>query len=166
MRKRIQLMTMALAAYGLPALAQAGVYSSVEPKWELSADYFRKFQENSLTPLKQLGTPNATEPWQKYCELVANERLVAKDPPIGSQEDKMTIQERLDLAVCLLRVRYPGKQMPEKAIEQLKAIYSRDKSNFLIMSTLATAYQITGDYQHADDWLGEAGRSGRSHSGS
>src|SRR5207253_3238547 len=56
------------------------------------------------------------------------------------------------------RVREPGKQMPEKAIAVLTAALNSEKDNFLVMSTLATAYQLTGDYQRASDWLGEAWR--------
>jgi tetratricopeptide (TPR) repeat protein len=135
--------------------ARAGVYSTREPKWEVSRDYFRKFQEQSLTPLKQLASPQAEQPWQKYLDLAATALLVAKDPPARGQPDTLKPEERLDLATCLLRIRYPGKQMPEKAIAILNAANDRDKDNFLVMSTLGTANQVTGEYQRADVWLTE-----------
>jgi tetratricopeptide (TPR) repeat protein len=151
-------MALMLIAAVLASPAYAGVYSSVEPKWELSRDYFRKFQDQCLIPLKQLGTPQAELPWQKNYHLLATTLLAAKDPPPRGQPDAFKTEERLDQAICLLRIRYPGKQMPEKAILILRAVSGRDPDNFLAMSTLATAFQITGDYQNALGLLSDAGR--------
>jgi tetratricopeptide (TPR) repeat protein len=145
-----------LMACILAAPAQAGVYSTIEPKWELSSDYFRKFQEQWIQ-LKQLATPQAELPWQKSVNLTANlAMLIAKEPPSRGQPDPLKPEDRLDLAACLMRIRYPGKQMPEKAIQHLNAAMDRDRDNFLVMSTLGTAYQMTGDYSRANDNLSEA----------
>ena len=46
--------------------------------------------------------------------------------------------------------------MPEKAILHLNAAMDRDRDNFLVMSTLGTAYQMAGDYNRADANLSEA----------
>jgi tetratricopeptide (TPR) repeat protein len=158
MRKQCGIIAAGLMAALLAGPVYAGVYSTVEQKWELSSDYFRKFQDKCLIPLKQLGTPEAQLPWQKNYNLLATTLLAAKDPPPRGQPDAFRPEERLDQAVCLLRLRYPGKQMPEKAILILRAASNRDPDNFLVMSTLATAYQVTGDYQNALGLLSDAGR--------
>jgi tetratricopeptide (TPR) repeat protein len=158
MRKQCGIVGLGIMAAVLAEPAYAGVYSTVEPKWDLSGDYFRKFQDQCLIPLKQLGTPQAELPWQKNYNLLAAILLAAKEPPPRGQPDTFKPEERLDQAVCLLRIRYPGKQMPEKAILILRAVSSRDPDNFLVMSTLATAYQVTGDYQNALGLLSDAGR--------
>jgi len=155
MPKGCKILVLGLLTLVAAAPAHAGVYSTREPKWQVSGDYFRKFQEQCLTPLKQLASPQAEQPWQKYLDLAAVGLLDAKDPPKRGQPDPLKPEERLDLAACLLRIRYPGKQMPEKAIAILNAAIDRDKDNFLIMSTLGTANQVTGEYQRADVWLTE-----------
>jgi tetratricopeptide (TPR) repeat protein len=150
--------------------ARAGVYSTIEPDWTLSDLHFRKFQEKSLTPLKQLGTAEAMDSWQKYYHLAATGLLVAKEPPGRGEPDILTVEERLNLGTCLLRVRLLTKEVPakdqklviiplaEKAIRILDAASKHERDNFLVMSTLGTAYQMTGDYQRAGDWLSEAWR--------
>jgi tetratricopeptide (TPR) repeat protein len=156
MRKGCIFVALGLITFVLPEHAQAGVYSTIEPKWELSSDYFRKFQEQWIQ-LKQLATPQAELPWQKSVNLTANLAiLIAKEPPSRGQPDPLKPEERLDLAACLMRIRYPGKQMPEKAILHLNAAMDRDRDNFLVMSTLGTAYQMAGDYNRADANLSEA----------
>jgi tetratricopeptide (TPR) repeat protein len=155
LRKHCGIVALWLIASLWPTPISAGVYSTAEPKWALS-DQFRDFQEKSLIPLRQMGTPQATLPLQKGYDLWATMLLASKDPPPRGQPDIYKPEERLDQAVCLLRIRYPGKQMPEKAILFLNAALDRDKDNFLIKSTLATAYLVTGDYQRAGDWLDEA----------
>jgi len=150
-----------IVALGLVTLwagppVHAGVYSTIEPKWELSGDYFRKFQEQSLTPLKQLATPEAQLPWQKNYYLAAMALLDAKDAPPRGQTGPFAAEQPLNFAACLLRIREPGKAMPDKAILILRAALDRDKTNFLVMSTLATAYQIKGEYRDASDLLSDA----------
>jgi tetratricopeptide (TPR) repeat protein len=150
--------TLAFMLFCCASFANAGVYSTVEPKWKLSRDHISLFQAQTLTPLKQLASPEAKDLWQKYEYLVAIGLLAAKDPPPRGQPDNLTPEERLDLGACLLRIRYPGKQMPEKAIAILNAGVERDRDNFLIMSTLGTANLMAGEYQRAGDWLSEANR--------
>jgi tetratricopeptide (TPR) repeat protein len=157
------LLLLVLLALAVPAVevARAGIYSTIEPRWALGGNDYRKFQERTLTPLKQLATndPNVTlDFWQKNYYLAAVAIMASKDPPSRGQPDPLTPEERLDFGACLLRVREPGKDMPQKAIAHLNAAVERDKDNFLVMSTLATAYQMTGDYLRANDWLGEAWR--------
>src|SRR5206468_5265148 len=65
--------------------------------------------------------------------------------------DPLTPMDRLNLAVCVLRMREP-----HKAIEVLNIANKQDRSNFLIMSTLGTAHMLVGEYQKASDWLGAA----------
>ncbi|HYV35213.1 MAG TPA: hypothetical protein VE988_05885 [Gemmataceae bacterium] len=125
--------------------AQAGVYSTLEPKWELSADYFRLFQEKSLTPLKQLGSPEAKLEWQKNYQLAALALMVAKEPPWQVDPKVMPVDQQLNLAVCLLRVREPGKGMTEKAFAILKAARTRDTKNYFVVSTLGTTHQLLGE---------------------
>jgi hypothetical protein len=122
--------------------AQAGVYSTLESKWELSNEYFRLFQNNTLTPLKQLGSPEAKADWQKNYQLAAQGLLVARDPP---WQVNMPIEQQLNLAVCLLRIREPGKAMPEKAFLFLKNARTKDPKNYLVMSTLGTTHQMLGE---------------------
>ncbi len=124
--------------------AEAGVYSTIEPKWKVNGDAFRSFQEQTLTPLKQLASndPNVTlSPWQLTYFVTATAIMAGKDPPSRGQPDPLTSTQRLDFGACLLRVRDPGKDMPQKAIAHLNAAIERDRDNFLVMSTLATAYQ-------------------------
>jgi tetratricopeptide (TPR) repeat protein len=136
--------------------AYAGVYSTVEPRWTLNPDYFRSFQEKTLTPLKQLASPEAKELWQKSYELAAMAALDGKDAPPLAQPDSVPVQQRVNEAICLLRVRMPGKDMPKKALELLRTANRRDQLNFLIMSAYGTAFQITGDYDNASQLFSDA----------
>jgi tetratricopeptide (TPR) repeat protein len=130
---------------------RAGVYSSVEPKFPLSDKDVVLFLE-SMIPIKQLPTAEAKEPWQKYYRLAATGLMAAKEP----LPDTLSVENLLNLGTCLLRVREPGKDMPQRAIGTLKAAARRAPDNFLVMSTLGTAYQMTGDYTNARQMLFEA----------
>ena len=157
-------LAVSLALIGVGCLwtctAQAGVYSTLEPKWPLSAEYFRKFQEESLTPLKQLASPEAKADWQKFYLLAANAALWAKDPLPALKPDSPESEQRLNMSTCLLRNREPGKGMPEKAIALLENLTRKEHDNFLASSTLATAYQMTGFYDRANTYHSEAFRHG------
>ena len=114
MRKGCIFVALGLIAFVLAAPAQAGVYSTIEPKWELSSDYFRKFQEQWIQ-LKQLATPQAELPWQKSVNLTANlAMLIAKEPPSRGQPDPLKPEERLDLAACLMRHPVPRQENARK----------------------------------------------------
>ena len=151
--------TMVLLAW--TGLGEAGVYSTLEPKWTISGDYFRNFQEKSLTPLKQLTSadPNVVlMDWQRFAHLAASNMMLAKDPLPKGKGDAQEFEQLLNSAVCLLRVREPGKGMPEKANLILRQLSNRDRDNFLVMSTQANAHFALGEYRAAEGILGDAWR--------
>lgn len=134
------------------APAAAGVYGTAEPPFPLDEQYFRRFQDLSLIPLRRVGTPEADLPWQKLTELT----VLGLDPsrfrlPENPEDDRMTALDRLNLGVCLLRMRkYP------ESIEVLKIANRQAPKNFLVTSTLGTAYLQAGDYLKAGDCLSDA----------
>src|SRR5713226_1966300 len=149
-------LTAALVVLGLCASsAHGGVYStlSVELNFKLNDQYFNEFNNKTLVPLRQVGTKYGIDAWQQLYALTGAgldlPRLTA--PRDLKKADAVTVDQRLDLATCLLRLRRPGD-----AIEVLRPATKQDPSNFLVMSTFGTAYMLTGDYQTAGDWLGGA----------
>jgi hypothetical protein len=135
--------------------AWAGVYSTIEPPFKLNDEYFKDFNHSSLIPLRQVGTPNGTSDWQKMYALIGAGLDLSKlvPPPDARMSEPLTVEQRLDLGTCLIRLR-----RPQDAIDILRPVATKlEKDNFLVLSTLGTAYMLTGQYQTASDWLGTDG---------
>jgi tetratricopeptide (TPR) repeat protein len=135
--------------------AHGGLYStfSVELNFKLNDQYFNVFNNDSLLPLRQVGTKYGLADWQKLYALTGAGLDLAKltAPRDLKKADVLTVDQRLNLATCLLRLRRPGD-----AIEVLRPATKQDPNNFLVMSTFGTAYMLMGDNQTAGDWLGGA----------
>jgi tetratricopeptide (TPR) repeat protein len=138
----------------------AGVYSpfSVELNFKIDDKYFSVFNNSSLIPLRQVGTPNGLQDWQQFYALTGAGLDLAKLGPTRDPKSTgpLTVEQRLILGTALLRLR-----RPTEAIEVLRPATKQDPQNFLVMSTLGTAYMLAGDNQAAGDWLGAAASSWR-----
>jgi tetratricopeptide (TPR) repeat protein len=119
------------------ASAQGGLYSSLESfDGALSPD-FRKFR-NTLIPLLQIGLRDAQGKPVSKDKLNSRYLLVEKQLAQGIPAN-LTVEERLNLGAALLRLR-----KPEDAIQVMKPAELQDRSNFLILANLATAYHMSG----------------------
>ena len=98
--------------------ARAGVYSTLEPAFPLDKD-FRKFQDQSLIPLKRIGTLEANQLWEKHFTLAGKALNLLKDGPVKGDEDPFTVEERLNMSACLLRMRNPKGAIEVLALPQL-----------------------------------------------
>ena len=101
----------------MTAVTQAGVYSTLERKWPLSDKAFERFQFDSLIPLRQWGTDNAPDNIQKLTDLGNTTLKLAKDVSPKGKGDPLTVDERLNLAAFLIRMR-----QSDAAIQMLKAL--------------------------------------------
>jgi hypothetical protein len=128
--------------------AQAGVYSSVEPPFHLNEKDYRAFREQTLIPLKRIGTTQDMVEWQKCYTLAGKALKYLKDAPPKGVEDPFTVEDRLNMSACLMRMRDPLA-----AIEVLRPATLADPANFVVMSNFGTAYLLAGDYDRAVVWL-------------
>jgi tetratricopeptide (TPR) repeat protein len=126
--------------------ASAGVYSNVEPAFPLNDKLFRQFQELSLIPLRQIGGPEAKQSWQK-CYKFAGQAL----EQLKTMPQAFTVEDRLNIGTCLIRM-----LKFEDAILVLEETSRQDPSNFLVVSTLGTAYMLAGKNELAAGRLGIA----------
>ena len=87
----------------------AGVYSSLEPKFKLNDQYFNVFRDESLFPLRQIGTEYVQNNWQKFYALMGTGLDLSKLVPSRDPKtpEPLTVEQRLNLGVCLLRLRRP-----------------------------------------------------------
>lgn len=134
-----------LATLGCAESAQAGLYSTVEPAFPLSKD-FKIFREQSLIPLRQIGTTEAKQPWQKSYMLTGD--LFAE---LTQVPQKMTQSDRLNIATCLIRLR----KFDDAALI-LEEVARNQRDSFLLWSTLGTAYMLSGKNHLAVEQLAVA----------
>jgi tetratricopeptide (TPR) repeat protein len=143
----IGVVTLSLACVGS---ARAGVYSTAEPVFQLNEE-FPKFLEDTLIPLKRIGIDRVYEEkaeWLRCYSLAGKALKQAKSPPARGEDDPFTVEDRLNMSACLLRMRDPLG-----AIEVLRPVSWQDPGNFLVMANLGTAYMMAGDYDTAEGWL-------------
>jgi hypothetical protein len=142
-----------ILSLGWTGSAHAGVYSTVEPVFKLNDDY-GKFLDDTLIPLKRIGTPDVNlekVDWLRCYSLAGKALQQLKDPPTKDGKDPFTVEDRLNMSACLLRMRDP-----KGAIEVLRPVEWEDPGNFLVMSNRGTAFLMAGDYRSAFDWLSNA----------
>jgi tetratricopeptide (TPR) repeat protein len=167
--KRLIAWGVLLAALGWTGSAHAGVYSSAEPEHKLNDRNYTRFREDTLIPLKQIGTPDfewkkadpkngkkddilvffAKPEWVKAYSLAGKVLRELKGEVVG--QGPFTIADRLNISTCLLRMRDP-----RGAIDVLEKALVADPRNFLLMSNLGTAYMMAGDYRNAQLQLNRA----------
>ena len=122
-----------LALVLCPASLQAGLYNPAEPhEGPLDPD-FRKFSE-TLTRLRSIGMEGVQvdNPLRMRYFLIADSapRVIPSTWPLD---------RKISLSAYLIR-----RQKYQEAIELLKPLARREGNNFLILSNLATAYQLSG----------------------
>src|SRR5262249_37838567 len=65
--------------------------------------------------------------------LERRNKLMAQPP------DRLTVDERISLSACLIRLR-----QEEKAVEILTPVATREQPNFMVFANLALAHQLAG----------------------
>jgi hypothetical protein len=139
-----------MAALHCSGAAQAGVYSTAEPKFKLYDNDYPKFLDETLIPLKRIGTPGVYQEnldWLR-CYSLAGKTLRQFELLRTPGLDEMTDEDWLNLSACYLRVRNPQGAI-KLLLEAEKLGYLR--KNFLLASNLGTAYMLAGVYTGDDN---------------
>jgi tetratricopeptide (TPR) repeat protein len=121
----------------------AGLYNTAEPSVGPTAS-FGQFR-GALNDLRSIAVEQPEGPLRRhYLARVAE--LEAKERGVG-----LTVDERVNLSAYLIRL-----MRPPRAIEVLTPVATPDRGNFLVFANLATAYQLTDQWDRAVDALRQA----------
>lgn len=148
---RVATLAVSLALFA--PMARAGVYHPEEPGRPAQLVNFQQLRLR-LGELRQIAAdpgPGRPVPPARAAILEQVERLLAKE-----KREPLTVADRCNLGACYLRL-----AQPTDAIAALKPTEraTDDPSQFLALSTLATAYQDAGDLDSAEVYLQQALRS-------
>lgn len=142
---RASLISVVAVALGLVHTGSlwAGLYNTAEPPVGPAAG-FGQFRE-ILNDLRSIAVEQPEGPMRRhYLACVAE--LEAKSRSVG-----LTVDDRVNLSAYLIRLlRY------HKAVEILTPVATREHGNFMVFANLATAYQLTEQWDRAVDALREA----------
>lgn len=140
------------------APARAGVYNSLETElWphadsgQNRPDQFTSF-ERFLMLLGQLrGLPVDRPQDGRISRPVFLERV--RELEDKGRRGTLTVDDRIDLGACYIRLSTPDAPRYEAAIRVLEAAASGKSPNFLALSNLATAYHLSGQPERAIHYL-------------
>jgi tetratricopeptide (TPR) repeat protein len=136
----------------LPGPALAGLYNTVEPPTGPSPTPdgvevlpFSYFRQDVLPDLLQIAVEQPeSAPRRRY--LDRRDELQRK-----ARAGRLSAEDTVNLSECLIRLR-----QPDKAIELLFPASRQERSNFMLLANLGTAYQLTGELRRAEDYLEHA----------
>jgi tetratricopeptide (TPR) repeat protein len=155
----VSVLVLVAALVGRPA--SAGLYNMAEPavvtgRKSFNGRDFLGFRNDVLIPLRQIVADNkdVSSPLRKRYDLVTALQARATLPELNAVApgDRMkAIEQRLDLSEYLIRVlRF------RDAANLLRPAQFQDRSNFLVLSNLATAEFLDGQSGTARDYVSDA----------
>jgi tetratricopeptide (TPR) repeat protein len=140
------LLTLVVLLCNAPA-GRAGLYNTSEPEeGKLGRENFALVFRDTLLRLRTIGmrqVPNDNDLRKRYHLQAA---LAIRVNPAN-----LTSEQKLNLSAVLVRC---GKA--DEAINLLEPLARQEPKNFLVLSNLATAYQLTGPDSRAEDFLNQA----------